>query len=251
VRKFFIAFLVVILALVGILFYFNIKIFCKIRQKDIKVNSAEKILYETQEAKTVVEQNIVSKDVKIDGFREEIEKEKDKSIELSRKLSEKVNEVLIIKNELRKVNKELEKFKETEKTETKEQEKFKQENEQLKQENKELLERLEKLKNYVPSGEEQINEQGERIIFSEAGIENNVKLEGKILMINNKFKFVMVNLGAVDNIQTEQMLNVVRDGVVVAKLRVEKIYEKMCSAFLIQDSLKVDKLKKGDMVKNS
>ncbi len=249
-KKSFIFFLAVCVLLVSIMFYYNIKVYFRMVQNNDKVKFAEQILSETQEAKVIMESNIMTKDSQMDNVRVEIETERNKSLELSKKLAEKVNETLVIKDELRKTRKE---FKKTLKRMDKEKEKQKtivEEAEKYKKQVVGLKERLDKLKKDVPQEGQVISMPREQTI-KEKILKSPPpqKEQGKILKINKDYNFVVIDLGVVDAIDKGNIVKVMRDGVVVSKIRIEKVYEKMASAVVVRGPLKIDGLVSGDMVR--
>ena len=103
-------FMIIAVVVSSLVFYFHVKLFYKMQQNEDKVAFAERILKETQEAKVFIEKNLMEKESVVSGSKLELDTEKTKSVEISKKLSDKVNELLVVKDELRKTRKELERY---------------------------------------------------------------------------------------------------------------------------------------------
>ncbi|MBU0651116.1 hypothetical protein KKC59_04310 [bacterium] len=253
-KKSILAFLALCVLSSIVLFYFSVKAYFKIRHNTNEVVFAEKLLFETQEAKTIIEKNMISKDGEIEGVKSEVETEKNKVVELSRKLSEKVNEALVVKDELRKTREELGRVNKELRSAVQKQNEYVKEIDDLKKENKDLKERLDRLKSNL-----QVSDTGDSMPAvgmpreqSEKGQQTDLvqkKDVGRVLMMDEKFNIVLINLGVVDGLKTSQMLDVIREGQSIAKIRVEKIYDKMASAVILKEGLRVDKILEGDAVK--
>ncbi len=72
--------------------------------------------------------------------------------------------------------------------------------------------------------------------------------ETKILSVNRKFNFAVVNIGLSQKVKIGDPLQVFRDGKAAARLQVEKLYEGFCAASIVQES-KEFPVKEGDLVK--
>ena len=79
-------------------------------------------------------------------------------------------------------------------------------------------------------------------LVAERGPEAN-KIEGQILIANNKYSFIIVNLGSEDGIAVGDEGIIERRGESLGKAKVKKLYNKMCLADIIAVSTKeiVDK----------
>lgn len=73
-------------------------------------------------------------------------------------------------------------------------------------------------------------------------------LEGKVLVVNRDFNFVVVNLGSKDGVKVGDQFSLWREGKAVAKAQVEKIYDAMAAATLLTEELK-GQVKEGDQVR--
>lgn len=71
--------------------------------------------------------------------------------------------------------------------------------------------------------------------------------EGKILVINKDYNFVVINLGSRDNIEVGAMFSVYRGNKFIGDLKVEKVHEAMSAAGFVTDGMK-DKVNEGDKV---
>lgn len=73
-------------------------------------------------------------------------------------------------------------------------------------------------------------------------------VEGKVLVVNREFNFVVVNLGTQDEIAKGNRLEVLRDGQRVGLAEVDRIYENMSSANIVQEETP-GPLQAGDTVR--
>ncbi len=74
------------------------------------------------------------------------------------------------------------------------------------------------------------------------------ELEGKILVVNREFNFIVVNLGSKDGAAIGNSVAVLRSGKVIAKAQVEKLYESMAAATLLTEETK-ERVKEGDLIR--
>lgn len=77
---------------------------------------------------------------------------------------------------------------------------------------------------------------------------NNKSMEGKVLVVNREFNFVVVNLGSKDGIKTGTSLSIVKSGKTIGRADVERVYENMCAATVLQEEQK-GKIQEGDQVR--
>jgi hypothetical protein len=70
---------------------------------------------------------------------------------------------------------------------------------------------------------------------------------GRILVVNDEFNFVVVSFGKNDGLQGGEVLNIYRDGKVVGKVQVEKLYDAISAATILDGKAGV--YKEGDTVK--
>lgn len=71
-------------------------------------------------------------------------------------------------------------------------------------------------------------------------------LEGKVLVINKEYDFVVINLGGKDGINTGDALSVFRDEKYIGDIKVEKVHDSMSSAGFSAELR--DKINEGDKV---
>ncbi|HOW59750.1 MAG TPA: hypothetical protein PLO78_08530 [Candidatus Omnitrophota bacterium] len=70
----------------------------------------------------------------------------------------------------------------------------------------------------------------------------------KVLTVNRKFNFVVVNMGLQDGIKMGDQLKVVKGGKEVATLQAEKLYDKFSAATIIQEDSK-EQVVEGDEIR--
>ncbi len=70
----------------------------------------------------------------------------------------------------------------------------------------------------------------------------------KVLTVNRRFNFVVVNLGMQDKIKIGDPLDIERDGKVIGSAKVEKLYESFASAVLVKEP-KEAPVKEGDLIR--
>lgn len=73
-------------------------------------------------------------------------------------------------------------------------------------------------------------------------------VEVKVLSVNRKFNFAVVNIGLSQKLKIGDPLHVIRAGKTVGRLQVEKLYEGFCAASILQES-KEAPVQEGDAVK--
>ncbi len=73
-------------------------------------------------------------------------------------------------------------------------------------------------------------------------------LDGKVLVVNREFNFVVVNLGSKDGLKAGTSLSVLRNDKVIGKTQVERIYENMAAATVLVEEQK-EKIREGDLVR--
>lgn len=78
-----------------------------------------------------------------------------------------------------------------------------------------------------------INKQGielERIVIKAEG-----ELEGRVLVVNREFNFIVVNIGMDDDIEIGNYITIFRNGKYVGEAQIEKIYDTMSAATIIKE----------------
>jgi len=74
------------------------------------------------------------------------------------------------------------------------------------------------------------------------------QLEGRILVVNKEFNFVVLNLGSKDKLQAGDRFVVYRDGDRVGSVEVNRIYENMAAADVLEEETR-DPIREGDTVR--
>ncbi|MBI3332751.1 MAG: hypothetical protein HYZ93_01520 [Candidatus Omnitrophica bacterium] len=72
--------------------------------------------------------------------------------------------------------------------------------------------------------------------------------EGKVLVVNREFNFVVINLGSKDGLKAGSQLSIWRGDKAVAKAQVERIYDNMAAATLLAEEQK-GKVQEGNLVR--
>jgi hypothetical protein len=72
-------------------------------------------------------------------------------------------------------------------------------------------------------------------------------LEGKLLVVNKDYNFVVINLGTKDGISVGQMFTVYSGDKEVGDIKVEKVHDSMSAAGFVNPGMK-DKVKEGDKI---
>lgn len=73
-------------------------------------------------------------------------------------------------------------------------------------------------------------------------------LEGKVLVVNREFNFVVINLGSKDGIASGSAFTISKEGRTVGRAQVERIYENMSAANIIEEPRKGE-IQEGDSVR--
>jgi hypothetical protein len=79
-------------------------------------------------------------------------------------------------------------------------------------------------------------------------VSTGLKLKGKVLVVNERYSFVVIDLGARDGVEKGMVLIVHRGRTFVGKCQVEKVYNRMAAADLVLDWMK-DEVQVGDGVR--
>jgi hypothetical protein len=72
----------------------------------------------------------------------------------------------------------------------------------------------------------------------------------KVLTVNRKFNFVVINQGLQDGLKMGDNIKVVRNGQEIARVQVEKLYDKFCAASLVEEDPKQQVIE-GDEVQRA
>lgn len=70
---------------------------------------------------------------------------------------------------------------------------------------------------------------------------------GEVLVVNRKFNFVVANVGESDGLSIDTALDIYRDKKLIARTKVEKLYDKMSAATILPE-YKSSSIKEGDQV---
>ncbi len=71
----------------------------------------------------------------------------------------------------------------------------------------------------------------ERIVVKEEG-----ELEGKVLVVNKEYNFIVTNIGSEDNVALGDIITVFRDGKYTGEVQVEKIYDTMSASTIVKET---------------
>ncbi|MBI4398054.1 MAG: hypothetical protein HY586_02895 [Candidatus Omnitrophica bacterium] len=71
--------------------------------------------------------------------------------------------------------------------------------------------------------------------------------EGKVVLVNREYKFIVVDLGKLDGVKLKDEFEVVRDGKVIGKVAVSKLYESLSSCEILSESAGL--FQEGDSVR--
>lgn len=58
---------------------------------------------------------------------------------------------------------------------------------------------------------------------------------GRVLLVNRKFNFAVTNLGSNDGLALNDIMSIQRGGKEIGKVRIEKIYDDYCAAYIIEE----------------
>lgn len=73
-------------------------------------------------------------------------------------------------------------------------------------------------------------------------------MEAKVLVVNREYNFVVLNLGTKDGIRKGTRFSVLRDNKTIATAEVDKVYDNMAAANLLEEAKKGD-VKEGDVAR--
>lgn len=74
-------------------------------------------------------------------------------------------------------------------------------------------------------------------------------MRGKVLVVDPKWKFVVLNLGSQDKVEENGVLMVSRDGKLIAKVKIKRVQETRCIANVLP-GWSFDEIMEGDLVLN-
>lgn len=90
-------------------------------------------------------------------------------------------------------------------------------------------------------------ELGTIVVTPEGEKSASVQLEGKILVVNKDYNFVVINLGSKEGIDIADEFAVYRDSKYIGDVKVEKVHDSMAAADFISADMK-GKISEGDRV---
>ena len=74
-------------------------------------------------------------------------------------------------------------------------------------------------------------------------------MEGKVLVVNREFNFIVLNLGSKDAVTKGARFAVLRGGKQITTVEVEKVYENMSAANMLEEMKKGTEVQEGDAVR--
>ena len=74
-------------------------------------------------------------------------------------------------------------------------------------------------------------------------------LEGKVLVVNREYNFVVVSLGSKDTVGKGARFAVIRNGKQIMTVEVDKLYDNMSSANMLEEEKKGSEVREGDTVR--
>jgi len=93
-----------------------------------------------------------------------------------------------------------------------------------------------------------VGEQAEGVPLGKVRVTTGLRLKGKVLVVNERYGFVVVDLGARDGVEKGMVLILHRGRKFIGKCQVSKVYNRMVAADLILDWMK-DEVQVGDGVR--
>lgn len=178
---------------------------------------------EVKVSKSELEMKLSTLEAQAKTLSESYEKEKAQGESLKQELAKRYTELGSVKGQLEGIA--------TEKQNLQEQ------LDQEKTKYNQLKERVDKLVGVKDELESKIKDivdkQGvelERIVVKEQG-----ELEGKVLVVNKEYNFVVTDMGSDDQIELGDVLTVFRDGKYVGECQVEKIYDTMSASTILKE----------------
>ena len=84
-------------------------------------------------------------------------------------------------------------------------------------------------------------------ITEAASLEGKPVTAGKVLLINRKFNFIVMNLGSKQGLGFEDVVRIQKNGAAIAKARVEKLYDDYSAAYITEEQSETP-ISEGDAV---
>ena len=212
-----------LLCMVGLLFF--------MLQERAKRIETEQRLSESEKAKRAVE-------VKLDHAQLEAIQLKDQAMILSEQLAQKKERYLIA---LEKIDKKDIQIKELESNlinEKKQRTSLANTLAQLRENYDSVEERLKEAKLEAEKYQKQSGKFGRRtgVKLKKIVVKPSKELEGKVLVVNNEFHFVVIDMGKKDGVRVSDELVVYRGPQQIGKVQVEKVYDEMSTAAILSGS---------------
>ena len=85
------------------------------------------------------------------------------------------------------------------------------------------------------------------VVSGSGGIAGSSALSGQVLVVNRDYDFIVMNLGRNHGLNIGQEFQVSRDSNVLARVKVEKVYDELSAAAILPNSNK-DAIREGDAV---
>ncbi|MDP3790134.1 MAG: hypothetical protein Q8R48_07025 [Candidatus Omnitrophota bacterium] len=191
------------------------------------MKAKKKLSQEVEEvkiAKSDLEMKLSSLEAQTKELGDSYEKAKSQSENLKQELTKKDTELSSIKGQIDTI--------------TSEKQGLASQLDQEKTKYSQLKERVDKLVAVKDELEKKIKEivdkQGvelERIVVKEQG-----EMEGKVLVVNKEYNFIVTDMGSDDQIALGDILTVFRDGKYVGEGQVEKIYDTMSASTILKET---------------
>jgi cell shape-determining protein MreC len=93
-----------------------------------------------------------------------------------------------------------------------------------------------------------VGDKADGVPLGEVRVSTGLKLKGKVLVVNDRYRFVVIDLGARDGVEKGMVLILHRERQFIGKCQVEKVYNRMAAADLVLNWMK-DEVRVGDGVR--
>ncbi|MCM8784337.1 MAG: hypothetical protein NC818_06175 [Candidatus Omnitrophica bacterium] len=202
-------------------------------QEKLNNISSEKIVKEEElnklnAEKMALEENVSSLKEKIENLTSELSKEKDAGLELSEKLREREKEAERLKAELNSLRKEKELM----------EIKIKDAEEKIKGLEVSLVQ-LQTIKSELERKLDNIMSKRLEVELEKVVVKKPASLGvGRILAVNNPYEFVVISLGKEQGMEVGMILGIYRGKELIARVRIEKVYENMSVADIVFETAK-------------
>ena len=223
----------------------RVKVESELSVLENKKAEIEKRLDKVLKDKEDIEKELTNFRNKAKRLADEIEYEKRMRKQVESRLKTKESEFVLLKDELGKVQSNVNKLK--------------RKHEDIQAKNEELSNRLYQLRLAKKALEAKIGTTGQvegvqlgTVIVRPQDIkeqkDQSQRTQGRILIINREFDFVMIDLGRVNGVEPGMKFGVYHLGKLTAEVEVERVYEDMCSAIIL-DKEKEGEMQEDDLIK--